>query len=211
MAPKLTQRNHIHPIFRIVLFFVLIISGGMLFFSIIWVFNKVYSGIGRELAEVSVALISILILTLVVIGLRAGLSMDRFIRQQKVAAWRVYRSSSQVRRFISLLGYEEFPLAGGQPTEENTQLGEEILALIDRPKRPGRRRSHTMDRWIRVVLAWEKRDQVRNPITLPEFLCEEFGEYKDGSPRMSENCFYENRRRVIDELRKDSKSKATTV
>lgn len=205
MAVKFTQRNHIHPIFRIVLFFVLVLSGGLLFFSVIWVFNKVYSGIGRDLAEVSVALISILVLALILVGLRTGLSMDRFIRRQKVAAWRVYRSSPQVRRFLSWLGYEEILLKHGQPADESDQIGEEILALIDRPKRPGRRRSHPMDRWVRVVLAWEKQDQARNPMTLTEFLCEEFGECADGSPRISENCFYENRRRVIKEFREKSK------
>jgi hypothetical protein len=52
-------------------------------------------------------------------------------------------------------------------------------------------------------LAWENRDTFRNPITLAEFLSLEFGTYADGSPCMSENSFYENRKKVFDELRKD--------
>jgi len=59
-----------------------------------------------------------------------------------------------------------------------------------------------------VVVAWEKRDTIRNPITLNEFLCEHFGRNADGSPGMSENSFYANRKRVLAELRTQTKKKS---
>jgi hypothetical protein len=59
-----------------------------------------------------------------------------------------------------------------------------------------------MDRWIKVVLAWENRDTWRNPITLVEFLSQEFGTWADGSPRVSKKAFYDNQKRVHEELRR---------
>ncbi|MBK8821870.1 MAG: hypothetical protein IPN58_04450 [Anaerolineales bacterium] len=75
---------------------------------------------------------------------------------------------------------------------------------MDRPKRRGRPPTHSLDRWTRVVLAWENRDPYRNPMTLTEFLSQEFGTYADGTPCMSENSFYENRKKVFEELRKNA-------
>jgi hypothetical protein len=56
-------------------------------------------------------------------------------------------------------------------------------------------------------LAWENRDTLRNPMTLSEFLSLEFGTYADGSPRMSENSYYDWRKRVIEELQKQEQKK----
>jgi hypothetical protein len=202
MVEKLTKRSHIHPNMRIVLYSILLICGGLLFGSIIWIFHRIHSSLGVELAEVAVALMSIFILALILVGIRAGWSIDRFIRHRKIAAWRIYKSFGQVRYFLSLLGYEEvqpvISLANG-PNQLNIN---ETLALIERPRRRGRPPTHSFDRWTRVVLAWENRDTFRNPITLAEFLSQEFGTYADGSPCMSENSFYENRKKVFDELRK---------
>jgi len=46
-------------------------------------------------------------------------------------------------------------------------------------------------------------------MTLAEFLSQEFGTYADGSPCMSENSYYDWRKRVFDELHKKKSSKAT--
>lgn len=202
MAENSLQRGHIHPALRIVLVSSLVIWGVVLFACFLWVFHKIHYSHGLELAEVSAAFLSILVLTLIGVGIRAGLRMDRFIRHRKVEVCRIYRSSSHVRHLVSLLGYEEIQLEGGLRIRTQNQDAEEILALIEKPRRRGRSPTHPLDKWTKVVLAWENRDPVRNPMTLTEFLCEQFGEYADGSPRMSENSFYENRKKVIAELRK---------
>jgi hypothetical protein len=145
---------------------------------------------------------SILILALIVVGMRAGWSLDRFIRHRKIDVWRIHRSFRQERNFLSLMGYEEVQLKTSTPNDSVRPNIEQTLALIEKPKRRGRPPTHSLDRWTRVVLAWENRDIYRNPMTLTEFLSQEFGTYADGTPCMSENSFYENRKKVFDELRK---------
>ncbi|MFT3892727.1 MAG: hypothetical protein QM730_13940 [Anaerolineales bacterium] len=78
----------------------------------------------------------------------------------------------------------------------------DVTALLDRQPKRGRRPTYSIDRWKRVVMAWENNDPLRNPLTLSEFLAEEFGTYADGSPKMSENSFYDWRKKVMDELRR---------
>ena len=202
MEYKLTKHNCIHPNMRTILCVILLVCGGLLFGSIIWIFHRIHVSLGIELAEVAVALMSIFILVLILVGIRAGWSLDRFIRQRKDTVCRIYSSFGQVRYFLSLLGYEEVQSkinAIEIPTHQNIN---EPLAFIERPRRRGRPPTHSIDRWIRVVLAWEKRDTFRNPMTLAEFLSQEFGMYADGSPCMSENSFYEYRKKVFKELRK---------
>jgi hypothetical protein len=65
---------------------------------------------------------------------------------------------------------------------------------------------------MRVVQAWESRDIQRNTMTLSEYLAEQFGIYADGSPQMSENSYYEWRKKVFKELRKqEARKKAKTA
>lgn len=202
MAENVTKRSHIHPFFRVVLVFLLILCGGMLIASINWIFHKVHYSLGMELAEVTVAIISIFILILILVGLRTGLSMDRFLRRRRYEACRIYQTFRQVRYFLSWLGYEDLQTEHQAVTGVENQSPEEVLALIDRPIRRGRTPTYSLDRWTKVVLAWEGRDTWRNPITLSEFLAEEFGTYADGSPRISDSRFYEIRKIILKDLRK---------
>jgi hypothetical protein len=175
--------------------------------SIIWIYHKIHYGIGTDIAEVSVALISILVLVLIWAGIRAGLWLDRFVRDRNAEAYKIYQSWRLARFFLLLLGYEEIQVEEETSTEIDTEDPEELLTLFEKPKRRGRSPTHPLDRWTRVVVAWESRDRVRNLMTLSQFLCEEFGEYADGSPQISENCFYENRKKVIAELHRRAAEK----
>lgn len=200
---KYNKRSHIHPKLRVVLYLILFIFGGLLFGAILWVFHRIQTRFGEEIAEVAAALMSILILTLIMVGMRAGWSLDRFIRHRQIDIWRIHRSIRQTGYFLSLLGYEEIQ-PQLQPPKSGVSNTTHILANLDRPKRRGRPPTHSLDRWTRVVLAWENRDPFRNPMTLTEFLAQEFGTYADGTPRMSENSFYENRKKVFEALRKEA-------
>lgn len=162
---------------------------------------------------------SIIILVLIGVEVRAGLQVDRFICQGSLEEWTIYQSSETVRSIVSWLGYEELqPVAEeaqkvvNEKKEERSpvaiQEAEEILTLIDRPrKRGGRHPTYPLDKWTRVVVAWEKHDMSCHPITLNEFLCEHFGQNADGSPGMSENSFYAHRKRVLAELRSNTQKK----
>ncbi len=204
MTQKRIHRDQVHPIIRIILFLVLIICGALLLTSINWIFHKIHYGSGLELAEVAVALISILILVLMLIGICTGLGVDRFIRHQNAVTWRLYKSSRLVRSLLKSLGYEESRsdiVEVAKPgTSSLTQLA---TSLSNTTPRRGRPPLYSLERWAKVVLAWENRDPIRNPMTLAEFLSEQFGENADGSPLISENCFYANRKKVLDELQKE--------
>ena len=208
MAENYTlQRSQVRPGLHFTLIFSLLICGGLLVVSIVWIYHKIHYVIGTELAEVAVALLSILILALIWAGIRVGFWVDRLVRDRSAEAYKIYQSWRLVRFSLRLLGYEESQAEEAVSIEVDTEDPEELLTLFEKPKRRGRSPTHPMDRWTRVVVAWENRDRVRNHMTLTEFLCEEFGEYADGSPQVSENCFYENRRKVIAELRRRAAEK----
>jgi hypothetical protein len=200
---KYTKRSHINPGLRIVLYLILFTCGGLLFGSIVWVFHRIQTRFGDELAEVAAALMSILILALITVGMRAGWSLDRFIRHRRIDLWRIHQSIRPTGYFLSLLGYEEVQPQLSLPESETLNVTQ-LLVSMDKPKRRGRPPTHSFDRWTRVVLAWENRDPYRNPMNLTEFLSQEFGTYADGTPCMSENSFYENRKKVFEELRKNA-------
>ena len=200
---KYTKRSHINLGLRIVLYLILFTCGGLLFGSIVWVFHRIQTRFGDELAEVAAALMSILILALITVGMRAGWSLDRFIRHRRIDLWRIHQSIRPTGCFLSLLGYEEVQPQLSLPESETLNVTQ-LLVSMDKPKRRGRPPTHSFDRWTRVVLAWENRDPYRNPMNLTEFLSQEFGTYADGTPCMSENSFYENRKKVFEELRKNA-------
>ncbi len=188
-----------HPKLKRALLFALLTGGIAVFVSMLWIFQRIDSSLGDGLAEVAVALTSILVMALVVTGMRIGLSADRCIRRRRLETFRIYQSSHRVRHLCSLWGYADYA-AATKPEPDGSQL----LALIERPKHRGRPPTYSIDRWKKVVLAWENRDPMRNSLTLPEFLAEQFGVYADGSPRMSENSYYDWRKKVIEEMRRDA-------
>ena len=203
MAGKVSKRSSIHPIVRVVLVSILILSGGLLVVSIYWIFQKINHSAGVELAEVAVAFLSVFVLALILTGMRAGLGLDRWIRNRRFEECRLFHSSKHPLRALSWLGYGHLVLEGETAPEELDGWNlEELLALFEKPKRGGRRPTHPPERWIRVVLAWENRDLVRNTQTLAEFLSQEFGTNADGTPRESESNFYDYRKKLLKQIEK---------
>jgi len=208
MAGKVSKRSSIHPIVRVVLVSILILSGGLLVVSVYWIFQKINHSVGVELAEVAVAFLSIFIMALILVGMRAGLGLDRWIRYRRFEECRLFHSSKHTHRALSWLGYGHIVAEGESASEELYGWNvEELLALFEKPKRGGRRPTHPPERWIRVVLAWEHRDPLRNTMTLSQFLCEEFGTNADGTPRESESNFYDNRKKIIRQIEKKADRK----
>ncbi len=190
--------GQIHPKLRRLLLFALLTGGAAVCASVFWIFQRIDLSLGDDLAEAAIALVSVLVFALILVGMRAGLSVDRFVRQRKLDKYRVYRTSSQVQYLCAMLGYQAVP----PPEAAKPPRHEDLLALIGKPKHRGRPPTYSIDRWKKVVVAWESRDPVRNPLTLSEFLVEQFGTHADGSPLMSENTFYDYRKKVIEELRR---------
>lgn len=204
MRQESTESNHIPPIhLKMGLLVVLLISGKVIILSINWIYQRIHTRLGIEIAEVVVAFLVVLIVILMLFGFGAGLSADRILRRRKVRALWIYRFLKRYRVMRSLWRYikphEKMESAG--PPEVET------ISIPERPPRRGRRPTYSFDRWVRVVLAWENRDIQRNTMTLSEYLVEQFGMYADGSPRMSENSYYEWRKKVFRELRKQEPGK----
>lgn len=202
MDEKLSQHNQFPPIFlRVGLLFVLLVSSTGVFSSVIWIYHRVHRSLGLEIADVVVALLVILILGLIIVGFGAAFGAKRVLRQRKVQAMRIYRLFKRSKTFQAFWGYI------GPPIETETKIAPcpqdvpEITLLPNRPPKRGRTPTHSIDRWIEVVAAWENRDTWRNPITLNEFLSQEFGTCADGSPQMSKKSFYDWKKRVHKEIR----------
>jgi hypothetical protein len=196
------QRSSIRPAGKFLLYGSLIVSGALLIISLLWIYSRVHHSLGPALAEVVVAFMSILILALIGVGIWAGLQLDQIIRAGYVEDW------APISKIALWLGYQEKQPEDKVCTQPDPQNAPDVLALVEKPrKRGGRTPTYPLDKWTRVVVAWEKRDTIRNPITLNEFLCEHFGRNADGSPGMSENSFYANRKRVLAELQSQAAKK----
>jgi hypothetical protein len=203
MAGNVLKRGNIHPAVRVALVSILILCGGSLAVSIYWIFKKINHSAGVELAEVAVAFLSVFVLALILMGMRAGLGLDRWIRNRRFEECRLFHSSKHPLRALSWLGYGHLVLEGKATSEELDGWNvEELLALFEKPKRGGRRPTHSPELWIRVVLAWENRDLLRDTLTLAEFLSQEFGTNADGTPRESESNFYDYRKKILKQIKK---------
>jgi hypothetical protein len=210
MDKESTQNKPIHPLtVRMGLFVVLLISGTVIYYSVQWIYHRIHSRLGLEIAEVVVAFLMVLIVILILFGFWFGFGADRILHRRKIQALWIYRSLHRSRVVRSLWQYIE---PNGQMAGADRPVIE-TLSIPERPPRRGRRPAYSLERWMRVVQAWENRDLQRNTMTLSEYLAEQFGTYADGSPQMSENSYYEWRKKVFKELRKPEsrkKEKAAT-
>ena len=204
MCQNSAQNNHIHPFaVRMGLFVVLLISGVAVVYSVSWIYQTIESCLGLEIAEVVVAFLMILIVILILFGFWAGFGVDRILHRRKIQALWIYRSLARSRVMRSLWQYVE---PNGQAESKELPVTNTISIPVHAPRR-GRRPTHSLDRWIRVVQVWENRNLQQNTMTLSEYLAEQFGIYADGSPMMSENSYYEWRKKVLTELRKQETKK----
>lgn len=206
MENKATRKTHFRPV--VVKTGLAVILGASLFgiyFPVIWIYNQIHDNLGFGLAQVTVAFLVILILFLILVGFGAGFGMDRAVRRRKIQSLRIYPLTKRCWIFKSLWG-DITPMENtAKDTSTEEPCAPDLQELLSRPRRRGRPPMHSIDRWQRVVMAWENRDPLHNPMTLAEFLSQEFGTYADGSPRMSENSYYDWRKKVMDELQKKVK------
>jgi hypothetical protein len=209
MRQESPDSNHFPPIYlRMGLLVVLMTSGTIIFYCVSWIYHKIYNQFGIEIAEVVVAFLMVMVVILILFGFGAGLGADQIVRRRKIQALWIYRLLKRCKVMRSLWRYIK---PNGQM--ESARLpAVETISIPERPPRRGRRPTYSLDRWVRVVQAWENRDTQRNTMTLSEYLAEQFGTYADGSPQMSGNSYYEWRKKVFMELRKqESRKKEKTT
>ena len=202
MDEKLSQSNPFPPIFlRAGLLLILLASSTSVITSVTWIYHRVQNSLGLEIADVAVALLVILILGLIIVGFGVGFGAKRVLRARRVQAMRIYRFFQWSKTFQVFWDYVGPTVETEKKIPPRQQDIPEITVLPNRPPKRGRIPTHSMDRWIEVVAAWENRDTWRNPITLNEFLSQEFGTCADGSPQMSKKSFYDWQKKVHKEMR----------
>lgn len=207
MSQEPTQNNCIPPIYlRMGLLVVLMISGVVILSSVNWIYHRIQSRLGMEIAEVVVAFLMVLIVILILFGFWAGFRADRILRLRKIQTFWIYRMLKRFRVMRSLWRYV-YP---NWRLEDTKLPALESLTIPERPPRRGRRPTYSLERWIRVVQAWENRNLQQNTMTLSEYLAEQFGIHADGSPKMSENSYYEWKKKVLKELQKREARKKRT-
>ena len=150
MNQESAQNNHIHPItMRVWLFVVLLISGAVVFYSVNWIYRRIQTRLGLEIAEVVVAFLMVLIVILILFGFWAGFRVDRILHRRKIQAFWIYRSLKRSRVMRSLWQYVE----PDNPLEGAKHATLENISIPEHAPRRGRRPTHSLDRWIRVVHA----------------------------------------------------------
>ena len=209
MDEELSQSNPFPPILlKVGLLLILLVSSTSVISSVRWIYHRVHNGLGFEIADVVVALLVILILGLIIVGFGVAFGAKRVLRQRRLLALRIYRVCKWSTIFQAFWGYMCPPAETEKKITPHDQDIPEITVLLERPPKRGRIPTHSMDRWIEVVTAWENRDTWRNPITLEEFLSQQFGTCADGSPQMSKKSFYDWKKKVRQEMReREAKNK----
>jgi len=198
MSQEPVQNNCIPPMYlRMGLFVVLLISGVIILSSVNWIYHRIQSRLGMDIAEVVVAFLMVLIVILILFGFWAGFRADRILRLRKIQALWIYRTLKRSRVMRSLWRYVE----PNQPREDTKPPVLEPITIPEQGPRRGRRPTYSLERWIKVVLAWENRNIQQNTMTLSDYLAEQFGIHADGSPKMSENSYYEWKKKVLKELK----------
>jgi hypothetical protein len=162
-------------------------------------------GTGVDIADTSLAVAMVFFLGLVLAGMGIGYFFDWAIRK-KMFIFRTLRKGSWVEAMIKLWGFEfQIEQLADCSIQIPTLTPEAIhvQTILEKPRRRGRKPTYPIDRWKRVVLKWENRDPLRDTMTLTDLLAEEFGTHLDGSPGMAEQTYYDWRKKVFAEFRKE--------
>lgn len=194
------------PARKIIINLMLVGAGLVVLFPIIWVYQRIESREGLDVAQATMVFVMVILLAIVSAGMVLAYVTDRAIRKQKFI-FRSPRPGSWVDTLIRAWGFvliEETPEKNAEPAHIKRSEVEEALAILDKPRRRGRKPIFPIDRWRRVVLKWENRDPLRDTMTLAELLSDEFGTWADGSPKASEQTYYAWRDKVFAELKKEA-------
>jgi hypothetical protein len=205
---KLSTNNQLSPVFlRFVLIAVMLVTGVSVFYSVRWIYIRVHYSFGLEIAEVAMAFVAIIIFGLTLVGFSAGFSAKRALKSRPDEVVRICHSLRLNNLIEPVWGDSLARAEVNQPACEAETVP--MPAPKDRVPKRGRPPTYSIDRWTRVVSAWENRDSLHNPMTLEQFLCEEFGTYADGSPRISKKSYYDWQKKVHEEALKQDSGKCT--
>jgi hypothetical protein len=164
-----------------------------------------------EAAQVTLAFQVFVLLVLITAGLGLGYLVDWAIRHRK-SIFRVPQEGGCAEVLLRLWGYE---MTCEEETEYNIMpeinlfpTVDEVIDMINRPKRRGRKPTFPLEAWLPIAAKWENRDPIRDAFTLEELIRESLGENPDGSPVVSAQSYYSTwRERALKELERRAKAK----
>ena len=160
--------------------------------------------LGVEAAQVTIALQVFVLLVMTAVGIGLGYLVDWAIRRRRS----IFHSPPEggcAEALVRLWGYE----MTCQEEVEYTMIPEinlfptfdEVLNMVNRPKRRGRKPTFPLEAWLPIAAKWENRDPIRDAFTLEDLIRESLGENSDGSPIVSAQSYYSTwRERALDEL-----------
>jgi len=194
-----------------VLFLILFGAAVVVSLPIAWAYEKVNLGVGTEAAQVTIAFQVFVSLVLATVSIGLGYLIDWAIRRRK-SIFRVPHEGSCADALVRLWGYEMncveevdenfFPEINLFPTFD------QVLNMVNRPKRRGRKPTFPLEAWLPIAAKWENRDPIRDAFTLEDLIRESLGENPDGSPIVSAQSYYSTwRNRAIEELQRRAEAK----
>jgi len=196
---------------KVVLALSLIGTGAVVTLPVVWTYKKIHLGLGMEAAQVTLAFQVFVLLVLITVGLGLGYTVDWAIRRRK-SIFRSPHEGSCAEALVRLWGYK----MTCQEEDEYSIIPEinlfptldEVLGMINKPKRRGRKPTFPLEAWLPIAAKWENRDPIRDAFTLEDLIRESLGENPDGSPVVSAQSYYSTwRERALRELQRRAKAK----
>ncbi|MFA5873140.1 MAG: hypothetical protein WC832_04175 [Anaerolineales bacterium] len=196
------------PVKKGVLYLTLLGVGLIVFIPIAWMYQKMKLGMGVDVAQITLTFAMVIFLGMVLAGMGLAYFIDSTIRRRRFI-FRTPQPGGWVDALIRVWGFELIDEQLESPAisaAAQTLEADEVLAILNKPRRRGRKPTYSIDRWKRIVLKWENRDTLRDTMTLADLLAEEFGTHADGSPGMTEQSYYDWRDKVFAELKNEAEA-----
>ena len=199
------------PTLKVVLALLLTGAGVVVTLPVAWAYHNIDLGVGMEVAQVTLAFQVFIAVVLTTAGVGAGYLIDWAIRWRK-SIFRVPQEGSCAEALIRLWGYE---MTCQEEVDENflSEINlfptfDEIIGMINRPKRRGRKPTFPLEAWLPIAAKWENRDPMRDAFTLEDLIRERLGENSDGSQIVSAQAYYSTwRERALEEMKRQAAAK----
>lgn len=190
-------------------------AGVVVTLSAAWAFQNIHRGLGIEAAQVTLAFHVSELLMMTTVGAGLGLLVDWAIRRRRFI-FHTPKEGTCVEALLRLWGYE----ITCQEEVENTIIPEinqlpvldEVVDLVHRPKRRGRKPTFPLEAWLPIAAKWENRDPICDAFTLEDLIRDSLGKNLDGSPIVSTQSYYSTwRGRAMKELARREKAKKAAM
>ena len=186
-------------------------AGVVVTLSAAWAYQNIQRGLGVEAAQVTLAFHVSELLMMTTVGAGLGILVDWAIRRRRFIFY-APKEGTCVEALVRLWGYE---MTCQEEVENNIipeinlfPVFDEVVDMLHRPKRRGRKPTFPLEAWLPIAATWENRDPIRDAFTLEDLIRDSLGKNSDGSPIVSTQSYYSTwRGRAMKELARREKAK----